>query len=112
VADRAGLQRLPTRLGLGGDRVRQRACVPADQIAHLDRLWGAVRRAGGDPARTGGGGIEQEIRRRPMLGVLGQHPAQQVGDEVSQAMLADQRHVAALVQFPQGDFGVGDPGEG
>ena len=99
LADRAGLQRLRSRPGLGGERVRQRARVPADQLAHGDRLRGAVRRARGDPAGSGGGGIKQQRRRRPMLGVLGQHAAQQVGDEAAQAMLADQHRVAALVEL-------------
>ncbi len=108
---RAGHDSLQAHGGLRGDRMRKSARVPADLIAHLDGPGSAVRRTPGDPTGAGGRGIQQQRRRRPMFGILSQHAAQQVSHEAADAVVADQRGVAALIQLPRDDLRVGLSGQ-
>ena len=108
---RPALQQSRRRLRVLRHGQRQAARAPD---LHRPDGEAALRRARHAHDRTPGAGrgrVAQQGGRGPVLRVLGQHAAQQVGERGRQRLASDQGVVAAKLHLAAQDRGVVEPGE-
>ena len=88
--DRTTAQGMDARFRLPSHGVTKRTCIPDLDPRHRHCPLCATRRAGSDTPAARAGRVEQQARRRPMFGILGEHAANQIADDRWQMPVAQQ----------------------